>query len=165
LAILADAGRLFELRRQAITVLAPKGMSVAEVETWVATLTVEGMERKLRELEIWVAEVNGTVVGWGAIRGDRLEGLYSDPELAGRGVGTALLGLLEALLRARGIATVMLDASTNAEEFYRTRGYEPVGLRTSDGAQPMRKRLSDHSWILPAASLPLPHPPAIERQF
>jgi putative acetyltransferase len=117
-------------------------MSVAEAETWAATLTVEGMERKLRELEIWVAEVNGTVAGWGAIRGDRLEGLYSDPELAGRGVGTGLLGLLEVLLRARGIAAVMGEASANAEEFYRKRGYELVGPRTPDGAQPMRKRLS-----------------------
>jgi putative acetyltransferase len=101
LATLADAGRLFELRRQAITVLAPKGLSVAEAETWAVTLTVEGMTRKLRELEIWVAELNGAVVGWGAIRGDRLEGLYSDPVFASRGVGTELLSLLEALMRAR----------------------------------------------------------------
>ena len=142
LATLADACRLFELRRQAVIVLAPKGMSVAEAETWAATLTIEGMERKLRELEIWVAEVNSVVVGWGAIRGDRLEGLYTDPELAGRGVGTELLGLLEALMRARGIAAIIMESSANAEEFYRRRGYEPVGQRTPDGAQPMRKRLS-----------------------
>jgi putative acetyltransferase len=120
-------------------------MPVAEAETWAATLTAEGMERKLRELEIWVTEVNGAVVGWGAIRGDRLEGLYTDAELAGRGVGTELLGLLEALMRARGIADVIMESSANAEEFYRRRGYEPVGQRTPDGAQPMRKRLSDHS--------------------
>jgi hypothetical protein len=62
--------------------------------------------------------------------------------LAGRGVGTGLLGLLEVLLRARGIAAVMGEASANAEEFYRKRGYELVGPRTPDGAQPMRKRLS-----------------------
>ena len=145
LATLADACRLFELRRQAIIVLAPKGMSVAEAETWAATLTVEGMERKLRELEIWIAEVNGAVVGWGAIRGDRLDGLYTDPELAGRGVGTELLGFLEALMRARGIAAIIGEASPNAEEFYRRRGYELVGRRTPEQGQPMRKRLSDHS--------------------
>ena len=120
-------------------------MPDAEAETWAATLTAEGMERKVRELEIWVAEVNGVVVGWGAIHCDRLEGLYSDPEFAGRGVGTELLGLLEASMRARGIPAITAEASANAEEFYRRRGYEPVGPRTPDGAQPMRKRLSDHS--------------------
>jgi putative acetyltransferase len=117
-------------------------MSVVEAETWAATLTVEGMERKVRELEIWVAEVRGAVVGWGAIRGDRLEGLYTDPEFTGRGVGTELLNLLEELMRGRGIPAIMAEASANAEEFYRRRGYEPVGPRTPEGAQPMRKRLS-----------------------
>ena len=117
-------------------------MSVAEAETWAATLSVEEMKRKLRELEMWVAEVNGAVVGWGAIHGDRLEELYTDPEFTGRGVGTELLGLLEALMRGRGIATVMAEASANAEEFYSRRGYEPVGPRTPEGAQPIRKRLS-----------------------
>jgi putative acetyltransferase len=142
LATLADASRLFDVRQQAIVVIAPKRMSVVEAETWAATLTVEGMERKVRELEIWIAEVNGAVVGWGAIRGDRLEGLYTDPELAGRGVGTELLGLLEGLMRARGIAAIIMESSANADEFYRRRGYEPIGVRTPEGAQPMRKRLS-----------------------
>jgi putative acetyltransferase len=117
-------------------------MSVVEAETWAVTLTVEGMERRVRELEIWVAEVRGAVVGWGAIRGDRLEGLYTDPEFTGRGVGTELLNLLEGLMRGRGIPAIMAEASANAEEFYRRRGYEPVGPRTSEGARPMRKRLT-----------------------
>jgi putative acetyltransferase len=142
LATLADASRLFELRRRAIVALAPKGMSVAEAETWAATLTIEGMERKVRELEIWLAELNGAVVGWGAIHGGRLEGLYIDPQLTGRGLGTELLGWLEALMRTRGIPAVMAEVSANAEEFYRGRGYEPLGPRTPEGAQPMRKRLS-----------------------
>jgi len=150
LATFADTGRLFELRRQAIVVLAPRGMSVAEAGTWATTLTIEGMQRKLRELEVWVAELNGAVVGWGAIRGDRLEGLYTEPELAGSGVGTELLGMLEALMRARGVATVMLDSSANAEKFYCKRGYAPVGPRTPDGAQPMRKRL-DSTQTIPNA--------------
>jgi putative acetyltransferase len=141
LATLGDVDRLFELRRQSITALAPRGMSVAEAETWAATLTVVGMERKVRELEIWVAEVNHTVVGWGAIRGDKLEGLYTDPRFTGRGIGTKLLGLLETLMRERGVRTVCAEASSNSEAFYRRRGYEPIGLRTPDGAQPIRKWL------------------------
>ena len=116
-------------------------MSETEAETWAATLTVPGMKRKIRELEIWVAEVNDTVAGWGAINGDRLEGLYTDPAFIGRGIGSELLGLLEALMRGRGIPAVSAEASANAERFYRRRGYEPTGVRTPDGAQPIRKRL------------------------
>jgi putative acetyltransferase len=117
-------------------------MSMTEAHAWAATLTVSGMERKIGDLEIWVAEVNDRVVGWGGIRGDRLEGLYTDPDFAGRGIGTELLGLLEASMRRRGIPAVFAEASTNAEHFYFQRGYETIGFRTPEGAQRIRKRLS-----------------------
>jgi len=112
-----------------------------QAEIWAANLTIAGMERKIRELEIWIVERDGAASGWGAIRGDRLEGLYTDPKFAGRGIGTDLLGLLEGLMRQRGIPAVRADASPNAEAFYLRRGYEPSGPRTPEG-QPMMKRLS-----------------------
>lgn len=68
----ADADRLLDLRRRSILALAPKGMSVADAQSWAATLTVAGMERKLLELEIWIAEVGDRVVQCGAIRDARL---------------------------------------------------------------------------------------------
>jgi putative acetyltransferase len=141
-ATLADATQLFELRRKSIIALAPKGMSVPQAETWAANLTVAGMERKIREMEIWVAELNGRIVGWGAIRGDRLEGLYTDPEFAGRGIGTELLTKLEGLMRERDIRTVSTEASLNAEGFYLRRGYEPVGHDLSGEARPLAKRFT-----------------------
>jgi putative acetyltransferase len=141
LATLADADRLFEIRRESITALSTRKMSTAEAEAWAATLSLRGMEKKLRELEVWVAEVSDVIVGWGAIRGDRLEGLYMDPAFAGRGIGTELLGLLEALMRERGIQNVRAEASSNAEEFYLRRGYELTGLHTAEGAQVVRKLL------------------------
>ena len=141
LATLNDAKRLFELRRQSINELAVKGMSIAEAASSEEKLTVPGMQRKLSELEIWVAEIGAKVVGWGAIRGDRLEGLYTDPEFAGRGIGTELLSLLEGLMGGRGILAARAEASANAEEFYLRRGYERTDSRTLEGAQPIRKRL------------------------
>ena len=140
-ATLADADQLFDIRRRSITALATKKMPIAEAEAWASTLTAAGMEKKLRDLEIWVVEVGSAVVGWGAIRGDKLEGLYTDPVFAGRGIGTGLLRLLEGLMRERGIPSVRAEASSNAEEFYLRRGYEPTGARTPDGAQPISKQL------------------------
>ena len=75
------------------------------------------MERKLRELEVWVAELDGIVAGWGAIRGDMLEGLYTAPEFAGQGVGAGLLDMLEGLMRERGFPSVQAEASSNARGF------------------------------------------------
>jgi putative acetyltransferase len=140
-ATFADASRLFALRRKSITGLAPRGMSGADAQRWAANLTLSGMEQKLRAMDIWVAEIDGRAVGWGAIRGDRLEGLYTDPEFAGQGIGTALLSLLEAQMRARAVASMHAEASLNAEGFYRRRGYVPTGPRRAD-VQPIVKRLA-----------------------
>ena len=77
LAMRKDASRLYDIRRRSILELAPPTMPAAEAQAWASQLTLSGMERKLRELEVWVAELDGVVVGWGAIRGDMLEGLYA----------------------------------------------------------------------------------------
>ena len=137
----SDAERLFELRRKSIMSLAPNGMTIAQVEKWAATLTVAGMEQKLHEMELWVVELNDAVAAWGAIRGHQLEGLYTAPAFASRGIGTGLLAVLEGLMRDRAIQIVRAEASSNAEDFYFRRGYEPAGVRSPDGARPIMKRL------------------------
>jgi putative acetyltransferase len=140
-AVTADAPQLLAVRRRSITILAPQGMPIAEVESWAAKLSVAGMEQKIRVLEIWVAEIDGRAVGWGAIHGDRLEGLYTDPDFAGQGIGTELLGRLEALMRARGICRIDAEASANAEGFYLHRGYARAGEPRGE-ARPITKRLA-----------------------
>ena len=140
-AILADAAALFDLRRRSILELAAKGLPAGEAETWAAKLTLAGMERKLRELEIWVAERDGVVAAWGAIRGGTLEGLYTAPEFAGRGMASGMLTRLEGLMIARGLAAVHAEASSNALGFYLRRSYRTSGPQTADGAWPITKEL------------------------
>lgn len=141
LAMRKDASGLYDIRRRSILELAPPKMSAAEAQAWASKLTLSGMERKLRELEIWVAERDSRVAGWGAIRGDVLEGLYTAPEYAGQGVGAALLDRLEGLMRGRGVHAVHAEASSNAKAFYLRRGYRATGPQTPDGAWPLAKEL------------------------
>jgi putative acetyltransferase len=140
-AIRKDASRLYDIRRRSILELAPPTMPAAEAQAWASQLTLAGMERKLRELEVWVAELDGVVGGWGAIRGGHLEGLYIAPEFAGQGVGVGLLELVERLMRGRGIQTVQAEASSNAREFYLRRGYRATGPHTPKGTWPIAKEL------------------------
>ena len=136
-----DAATLFDLRRRSILELAARGLPDGEAETWAAKLTLAGMEGKLRELEIWVAELEGVVAAWGAIRGETLEGLYTAPEFAGRGVASGMLIRLEGLMMARGVAAVHAEASSNARAFYLRRGYRMSGPQTAGGAWPIIKDL------------------------
>jgi putative acetyltransferase len=156
LATLDDANRLFELRGHSITALAVSAMSTADAKSWAARLTLPGMQEKLRELEVWVAEAGGIIAGWGAIRGDRLEGLYTEPQLARRGIGTELLRLLEALARERGLSVMRAQASSNALHFYLRRGYELCGPQTPDGALPIAKRLGNSDRGEAGGSCPAP---------
>jgi putative acetyltransferase len=141
LAMCKDASGLYEVRRRSILELAPPKISVAEAQAWAAQLTRSGMERKLRELEIWVAELDGVVAGWGAIRDNRLEGLYAAPEFAGQGIGAGLLDMLEGLMRDREFPSVHAEASSNARGFYLRRGYRATGPQTPGNAWPMAKEL------------------------
>jgi len=134
-----DASCLYDIRRRSILELAPPTMPKVEAQAWAMQLALSGMERKLHELEVWVAERGGIVAGWGAIRGDMLEGLYTAPEFAGQGVGAGLLDRLEGLMRERRFPSVRLEASSNARGFYLRRGYRAIGPQTSDGAWPMAK--------------------------
>lgn len=138
---LEDVPRLLELRRQSILKLAPKGMSVAQSQAWAARQTIEGIEKRFKDIEIWVAEANGRIAGWVGFHGDYLDGLYTDPQFLEQGIGTRLLDTAEGLMRKRGVQVVRADASWNAEEFYLRRGYEPVGPRPADSARPLAKRL------------------------
>ena len=136
-----DASRLHDVRRRSILELAPPTMSKAAAQAWAAPLTPVGMEQKLRELEVWVAELDGGVVGWGPIRGDVLEGLYVAPESAGQGVGAGLLDMLEGRIRDRGFHCVRAEASANARDFYFRRGYRAAGAQAPNGAWPIAKEL------------------------
>jgi len=136
-----DAGLLHDIRRRSILELAPPTMPVPEAQAWASRLTPSGMEQKLCELEVWVAEQDGIVAGWGAIRGDYLEGLYTAPESAGQGIGAGLLGMLEGLIRERRFPSVRAEASSNALAFYIRRGYRANGPQVPNGAWPIAKLL------------------------
>jgi putative acetyltransferase len=136
-----DALRLLDVRRRSILELAPKGMPAEEAATWAAHLDLAGMGQKLSDMEVWVAEVDGKVAGWGALRGHVLEGLYTAPEVAGQGIGAGLLVMLERLMRERGVRIVCAEASSNAKNFYLRRGYRIAGVLTSKGAWPIEKHL------------------------
>ena len=140
-ATLGDAPALLDLRQRSILELAARGLPAGEAEAWAAKLTLGGMQTKLRELEIWVAELDGVPAGWGAIRGDTLEGLYIAPEFAGRGIASGMLTRLEGLMIGRGVAAVRAEASSNAIGFYLRRGYRISGPQTAERAWPITKDL------------------------
>ncbi|SFR67945.1 Ribosomal protein S18 acetylase RimI [Agromyces sp. CF514] len=91
-----------------------------------------------RAMRVWVAEVDGEVVGWANTSGGRdadaprdleLEGLYVLDEHHGTGVGQ---GLVDAALDGRPAYLWVLDDNPRAQAFYRRNGFAPDGTEKFD---------------------------------
>jgi putative acetyltransferase len=95
-----------------------------------------------RHEEIWLAEEDGRLAGFLAIRRSRqdgwevLEKLYVDPEAQNRGVGTALLDQAKAL-RPDGLVLWVFQKNEGARRFYERRGFGLIKL--TDGAENMER--------------------------
>jgi len=72
---------------------------------------------------------DGTIVGFCIALPEQalLKALYVHPDCNGQGIGQALLQEMEKRCRALGIEVLELNASHNAEAFYRRCGYETRG--------------------------------------
>jgi putative acetyltransferase len=71
-----------------------------------------------------IATMQSAPVGFAALKGaDHIDMLYVHPSVAGQGVASMLCDALEKLAGARGTKTLSVDASDNALDFFRKRGY------------------------------------------
>lgn len=125
LAAEADRRALWRLHSRSVEALCQGVYSPHEVKTWVELLRPEGYLRPEQPRTVLLAERARTVVGFGQLDPalGELEALYVAPEEAGHGVGSSLLASLELMAWQAGAAALSLDASLNAETFYRERGY------------------------------------------
>jgi putative acetyltransferase len=63
-------------------------------------------------------------VGFASLKDNQeIDMLYVHPSAAGQGIGTLLCDALEKLAGARGVKSLSVDASDNAADFFRKRGY------------------------------------------
>ena len=145
----ADIPAMFAVRRDSILGLAPNGMSTAQSVAWASRLTLDEFSKRIVSTEFWVAEVDRVVIGWVGIRDGEICGLYIDPQVANRGIGSALLRLAEGSMLVAGVATIRLDASWNSEVFYLRQGYIPEGPRPHDDARTFSKSLSRVTGLVP----------------
>ena len=71
-----------------------------------------------------IATLGNAPVGFASLKGkDHIDMLYVHPSLAGQGVASMLCDALEKLASGRGAKSLTVDASDNAQDFFRKRGY------------------------------------------
>jgi chorismate mutase/GNAT superfamily N-acetyltransferase len=95
----------------------------AEVGAWLGS--------RIGQDEVWVAELDGAVVGYARFTPTWLDDLYVAPDAARRGVGTALLDVAKAH-RPGGFCLWVFETNVPARAFYARHGL--VELERTDGS-------------------------------
>lgn len=81
--------------------------------------------------ETWLAERDGSLVGYLILDPVWLDSLYVRPDLVGQGIGSVLLDLAKSL-RPGGFSLWVFETNVRAQEFYARHGLVPV--RRTDGS-------------------------------
>ena len=76
--------------------------------------------------QVIVAEVEGMLVGFAAVVGGELDGLFVEPDLWGEGIGKALVDAETLEARRRGLALKVI-AQPGARRFYESCGFSVEG--------------------------------------
>ena len=82
----------------------------------------DGIRRAAGREEIYLAVVQGEIVGTGSVRGNEICRLFILPEYQAKGYGSRLMDLLEDIV-FRQYQAIHIDASFPAESMYLKRGY------------------------------------------
>jgi len=85
----------------------------------------------MAEDAVWVAEVDGAVVGYVGFRDDWIDHLYIHPDRQGQGIGPALLA--RAMADGRPKQLWAFQQNTRARRFYEARGFRAVEFTDGEG--------------------------------
>ncbi|MGJ0503819.1 MAG: GNAT family N-acetyltransferase [Methylocystis sp.] len=121
----ADAATLAALFRESVDELAAEDYDEAQREAWASKADDEEAFGALLAGELTiVALVDGDIAGFASLKdNNHFDMLYVRPEMARRGVGSALADAIEKLAAGRGTKTLTVDASDAARDFFAARGY------------------------------------------
>ena len=95
-----------------------------DVRAWVGTWD-------LTARDVWVAESDGTIVGFANLTPTWLDGLYVAPAAQRAGIGSTLLDLAKSV-RPDGFGLWVFEMNQPARDFYRRHGL--VALERTDGS-------------------------------
>ena len=121
----ADVPVLAAIFTAAVEQLTGDDYSSDQQEAWAAVADdEEEFGKKLAGELTLIATLRSAPVGFASLKGkDHIDMLYVHPSVAGRGVASALCNALERLAGGRGAKSLTVDASDNAQEFFKKRGY------------------------------------------
>lgn len=121
-ATIQDAEEIHHIHTNAVKFNCKNFYTENQITIWLKNRSPEGYHKGIKNGEMFIAEENGEIAGFGHAIPGQIAAVFVDPAFQGKGVGKLLLehGLKLALQEKQ---PVMVESSLNAENFYKRNGF------------------------------------------
>ena len=121
-----DAGPIHALHTHSVRALCKDHYSPEQISGWLKNRSPQGYLPGIKRGEMFVAEAGPQIVGFGHATPGEIHAIYVALENAQQGVGFRLLAYGIEKARAGSHRDVCLDATLNAQDFYKKAGFVEV---------------------------------------
>lgn len=132
---LTDAPAIHHLHTRSVQTLCRSHYTPVQIAGWIGRRQPAGYLPAIEREEMFVAEIAGTLAGFGHAVAGEVVALFVDPAWTGRGVGRQLLTHALALAQGDEERPVLLEATLNARPFYERCGFQMVEQKTIQRGQ------------------------------
>lgn len=122
-----DGAAVFEVTRLSVRALARDHYPAEQIEGWMGARTPHYYEQLIAQGRVVVAELEGEIVGFVDAEPGEVTRLFILERVAGYGLGKRLLAIGVENARRDHEGPIRIESTINAEGFYRSQGFRPVG--------------------------------------
>ena len=122
---ITDAEEMHRIHDEAVIKTCKDYYTKKQIDVWLEGRTPEGYHEGINKGDMYVAEDQGKMLGFGHVVPGEIVAIFVDPSSHKKGVGKLLLeyGLKIAL---KGHKKVKVESTVNAEGFYRKHGFVKI---------------------------------------
>ena len=135
MAVQEDASAIHELHLRSVRQLCSEVYSEEIIEGWLANRAPQGYLPGINRGEMYIAESDGQIVGFGHAIPGEIAAIYVDPAFIRCGIGGQLVEYGMKMAIAGDYKTVKVDSTLNAHLFYESCGFnfvKEITLRRND---------------------------------
>ena len=122
----ADAARLHELHTISVRTLCKNHYRPEVIDGWLLNRSPQGYLRPIKRGDIFVAEQDSQIVGFGEAASGVILAVYVDPLAVGQHVGTTILQYALQIARDGHVGPIRLESTLNAVGFYENFGFHEL---------------------------------------
>jgi putative acetyltransferase len=122
----SDAVPIHELHLRSVRQLCSAVYSPETIEGWLMNRTPQGYLLGIYRGEMYVAEIEGRIVGFGHAVPGEIEATYVDPAYVRRGIGSLLVKHGVEMAKAGTSGTIRIVSTLNARPLYEKCGFRAI---------------------------------------